>query len=137
MPVGRCSEVELARNPRDVACSAGSKISDSRSKSVQSTPGFQLGYTRSWMHRFVRDRAFALFGAIVLAATVLDLLMIHRADPPPIEAEVSQRAPTPVVVPAPARPLPAEPPPAPRRVVIIATSVVPKHATTVKVSMVA
>lgn len=71
------------------------------------------------MHRFVPDRAFALFGAIVLAATVLDLLTIHRADPPPVEAEVPQRAPTPTVVPAPARPLPAEPPPAPRRVVII------------------
>ncbi|HEX3480716.1 MAG TPA: alkaline phosphatase family protein, partial [Kofleriaceae bacterium] len=71
------------------------------------------------MHRFVRDRAFALFGAIVLAATVLDLLTIRRADPGPVE--VSQRAPAPVVVPAPTptRPQPAQPPPAPQRVVIV------------------
>ena len=71
------------------------------------------------MRRLVRDRAFGVFGAIVLAATVLDLVTTHRADPPRVAPVVPQPAPTPAAAVAHVAPQPAVPPPPPRRVVII------------------
>ena len=71
------------------------------------------------MRRLVRDRAFALFGALVLAATLLAVLVSRRADPPPAAAAVPKQAPAPSSPVAHLAADPAQPPPAPRRVVII------------------
>jgi len=71
------------------------------------------------MRRLVRDRAFALFGALVLAATLLAVLVSRRADPPPAAAAVPKQAPAPSSPVAHVAADPAQPPPAPRRVVII------------------
>ena len=71
------------------------------------------------MRRLVRDRAFALFGALVLAATLLALLVSRRADPPPVAAAVPKQAPTPSSPVAHVAADRAQPAPAPRRVVII------------------
>jgi len=69
--------------------------------------------------RPLRDRAFALFGALALAATLVDLVISHHATPPaPASvppAPVTTRSAPSAAIPAPA----PSPPPAPRRVVII------------------
>jgi len=73
------------------------------------------------MLRLARDRAFAIVGAVVLVATIVDLVTIRRSEP--LEAPRSTSAPSVATVTVRPRRAPAPLPPphplAPRRVVII------------------